>query len=115
MKRILSLLPLFLAGCAGSVRARPGVGMGFQHNAEGARMGIDLGTYDIAGAAAHPVSGECPGGVCSLTPASVSFPWLWLLGAALALTGGLLAWRYLKPQVKALEGPQMKAVVGPKV
>lgn len=64
-----------LPACSGRVAAKPGVGIGVEHRADGGRLGLDLGEYGVDGAAVEPITGNCPGGVCSI-PSAPALPTL---------------------------------------
>ena len=77
LRIVLPFLALaFAAGCSSRVAARPGVGVGVEHRADGGRIGLDIGSYDVDNAAVHPVTGDCPGGVCSVPGAASRLPTL---------------------------------------
>lgn len=67
---------LGLTSCAGRLAAKPGVGVGVEHRPDGGRVGLDLGTYETEGAAVEPLTGNCPGGVCSIPGAPSRLPTL---------------------------------------
>ena len=67
---------LGLTSCAGRLAAKPGVGVGVEHRPDGGRLGLDLGTYETEGAAVEPITGNCPGGVCSIPGAPSRLPTL---------------------------------------
>jgi len=67
---------LLLSACAGRLAAKPGVGVGVEHRPDGGRLGLDLGTYETEGAAVEPITGNCPGGVCSIPGAPSRLPTL---------------------------------------
>lgn len=95
LRIVLPFLALaFAAGCSSRVAARPGVGVGVEHRADGGRLGIDLGSYDVDNAAVHPVTGDCPGGVCGIPGAPASLPTLKVepkIPGAVLWAGGLFA------------------------
>lgn len=64
-----------LPACSGRVAAKPGVGIGIEHRADGGNIGLTLGEYGVDGAAVEPITGNCPGGVCSI-PSAPSLPTL---------------------------------------
>lgn len=49
-----------LAACSNRVVAKPGIGVGVEQTPTGSNVGLNLGTYDVGGALAHPATGTAP-------------------------------------------------------
>jgi hypothetical protein len=118
---LLAVLPACQAG--GTLRTKAGVYN--EIGAGGSRMGVEGPDISINGAAANPVTGECPGGVCNVpkvglpslsvevSPRGLVPSWFWVVACILGLLGVVLlgkrVWDMVAPRAAPLVAPAKAA------